>query len=958
MPVTILTRAAKGSPLTSAEMDTNLTNLKNAVDAFAGGAALDAQYLALAAHGSLTDERVFTPGTGLTAVDSGAGAAYTLSLDNEVIQDMISTFLVAGSGISLTYNDAGNTLTIAATGGAAAPLGASYVTLANDGSLTDERVLTAGNAITLTDGGAGTTLTVAVDNEAVQDMVSAFLAAGNAISLSYNDAGNLLTVAVDNEVIQDMMSSFLVAGSGITLTYSDVGNTLTAAVDNEAVQDMISTFLVAGSGISLTYNDAGNTLTIAATGGGGGGAPTGASYVTLGTDVDLTSERVLTAGSGITLTDGGAGSTITVAVDNEVLQDMISTFLVAGSGITLTYNDAGNTLTVAVSGTAGTLTQDFNLTGVLSPAQITADQNNYEPANIGTNTIIRLSSDASRNVTGMGGGSSGEVKILVNVGSFDIVLTNEDASSTAANRFSWPQGGSYTLTPGGSVTVAYDNTSSRWRPVSLTGSSTYSVFDVDAPPASPSALDDEFDTAAGSINTTLWADRPNWAGLTASDVSTTVPGCLYASCPTTGGTGTYLLRDALQAIPGGDFTIVTKVRPPIHYANYTRVGLVLSSSNTAGAGTQATLDCIHQSTASGLQVIGEKWTNFNAFSSTIRGAVNLDYSGHVYLRIRRSGTDYYFGHSNDGIRWAEDLMTLGFTPTYFGLNIHNSTAGGTRDLLGAWEWFRYSSSASATFGRWRTFNSHSALLTGAPVGAQYVVMATDATLTGERVLAPNTNQFTLTDGGAGGNASLKLTGVDRVAKTGNYTATSTEYGSVIEVTSASATTQTLPTAASVTGKVFTYINAGAGALALATTSAQTINGLTAANFVLQQGQSISLYSDGSNWWTLYQHRPVGGTFALTSGATVNTDAAQSNSFTLTLGTNITLANPTNLRAGQTYVWKLKQDGTGSRTCAFGTAFLFPGGVDPVLSTAANTEDLLTAWCDGTNLYCNLLKAFA
>lgn len=43
------------------------------------------------------------------------------------------------------------------------------------------------------------------------------------------------------------------------------------------------------------------------------GAPTNASYVTLGTNVTLTNERVLTAGTNITLTDAGAGSTLTAA---------------------------------------------------------------------------------------------------------------------------------------------------------------------------------------------------------------------------------------------------------------------------------------------------------------------------------------------------------------------------------------------------------------------------------------------------------------------------------------------------------------------------------------------------------------------------------------------------------------------------------------------------------------------
>lgn len=44
---------------------------------------------------------------------------------------------------------------------------------------------------------------------------------------------------------------------------------------------------------------------------------------------------------------------------------------------------------------------------------------------------------------------------------------------------------------------------------------------------------------------------------------------------------------------------------------------------------------------------------------------------------------------------------------------------------------------------------------GAPVGAQYVTLAADATLTDERVLTPG-NELVLTDGGAGGNATLDV----------------------------------------------------------------------------------------------------------------------------------------------------------------------------------------------------------
>ncbi len=52
---------------------------------------------------------------------------------------------------------------------------------------------------------------------------------------------------------------------------------------------------------------------------GAGGAPDGASYVTLGTNGTLTSERVLTGTSNqIALTDGGAGSTITLSTPQNI----------------------------------------------------------------------------------------------------------------------------------------------------------------------------------------------------------------------------------------------------------------------------------------------------------------------------------------------------------------------------------------------------------------------------------------------------------------------------------------------------------------------------------------------------------------------------------------------------------------------------------------------------------------
>jgi hypothetical protein len=80
---------------------------------------------------------------------------------------------------------------------------------------------------------------------------------------------------------------------------------------------------------------------------------------------------------------------------------------------------------------------------------------------------------------------------------------------------------------------------------------------------------------------------------------------------------------------------------------------------------------------------------------------------------------------------------------------------------------------------------------------------------------------------------------------------------------------------------------------------------------------------------------------LSTSGTINTDASTSNEFPFTLVGNGTLANPTNVLAGHTYLWSPKQDGTGSRTLAYGTNFKWQGGTAPTLTTTANAVDWIT-----------------
>lgn len=87
--------------------------------------------------------------------------------------------------------------------------------------------------------------------------------------------------------------------------------------------------------------------------------------------------------------------------------------------------------------------------------------------------------------------------------------------------------------------------------------------------------------------------------------------------------------------------------------------------------------------------------------------------------------------------------------------------------------------------------------------------------------------------------------------------------------------------------------------------------------------------------------------ALTDGATITPDFNAANNYSLTIGGARTLANPTNLTAGQSGAIVITQDGTGGRTLAFGTYWKFPGGTTPTLTTTASAVDVLVYYVEST-----------
>lgn len=84
--------------------------------------------------------------------------------------------------------------------------------------------------------------------------------------------------------------------------------------------------------------------------------------------------------------------------------------------------------------------------------------------------------------------------------------------------------------------------------------------------------------------------------------------------------------------------------------------------------------------------------------------------------------------------------------------------------------------------------------------------------------------------------------------------------------------------------------------------------------------------------------------ALTDGATITPDLNAGANFTVTLGGNRTLANPSNLKKGKSGIITVKQDATGSRTLAYGSGWKFPGGT-PAVSTGANAADTIAYYVE-------------
>jgi len=154
-------------------------------------------------------------------------------------------------------------------------------------------------------------------------------------------------------------------------------------------------------------------------------------------------------------------------------------------------------------------------------------------------------------------------------------------------------------------------------------------------------------------------------------------------------------------------------------------------------------------------------------------------------------------------------------------------------------------------------------------------------------------------------------------------------------------------------RVFSVDGSGAGNTALQASPANTLTGAWLASVADVRAGSVSRILSPQSVFSA----AALNTIAFNSIETI--DLSTGWNFALAATGNFTLANPTNLKVGQTGMIIITQDATGSRTIAYGSFWKFPSGASKALSTTPNAVDVLYYAVVGSGaIYASLQKAYS
>jgi hypothetical protein len=163
------------------------------------------------------------------------------------------------------------------------------------------------------------------------------------------------------------------------------------------------------------------------------------------------------------ITGNSVGKILCVGVDApDLTTSAADTSAVDYIGCNITGGSNQSTLNKLFVNTNGTAQGS-----VLQPSQITSYQNNYNPSGIDRATVLLVTTDAARTITGIAAPRYERELKIVNTGNFNLLLAHNSGSSSAGNRIIVPTGASYTMNGDEGVHLAYG--AGAWRIVAGTG---------------------------------------------------------------------------------------------------------------------------------------------------------------------------------------------------------------------------------------------------------------------------------------------------------------------------------------------------------------------------------------------------------------------------------------------------------------------------------------------------------